>query len=55
MKTLTLEWIDVMRIVLVAAALVLLIFALAFLVHANLFANVGWHGLASVGWVTALG
>jgi hypothetical protein len=49
MKTLTLERIDVMRIVLVAAVITLLILALAFSIHTLLFASVGWHDLASVG------
>ena len=51
MKTLALEWIHVMKIVLVAAAITLLILALAFSVHAHLFASIGWHDLATVGWV----
>jgi hypothetical protein len=55
MKTLTLEWIHVMRIVLVAVALFLLFLVLAFLCHPHLFGSVGWHDLASVGWVTASG
>jgi len=55
MKTLTLEWIDVMRIVLVAAAITLLILVLAFSVYTHLFASVGWHDLASVGCVTTPG
>jgi hypothetical protein len=55
MKTLTLKWINVMGIALVAAILILLILALAFSVHTHLFASVGWRDLASIGWVTAPG
>ena len=55
MKTLALNWILIMRIALIAVALILLIFTLAILAHTQLFGSVGWHGLASVGWVTAPG
>ena len=40
-----------MKIVLVAAAITLLILALAFSVHAHLFASIGWHDLATAGLI----
>jgi hypothetical protein len=51
MKTVTLKWTNVAGIILLAAVLVLLFLATTWAVN-NLMASVGWHGLASVGWVT---
>lgn len=54
MKTFTLKWINVFGIILLATALVLLFLAMTWTVN-NLMASVGWHELASVGWVTTPG
>ena len=50
MNTFTLKWNNVADIILLAIVLVLLILAITWAVN-NLMASVGWHELASVGWV----
>jgi hypothetical protein len=50
MKIITLKWNDVAGIILLAAVLVLLFLAMSWAVT-QLMASVGWHALASVGWV----
>lgn len=50
MKTYTLKWINVVSLILLAIALILLFLAMTWAVN-NLMVSVGWHELASVGWV----
>jgi hypothetical protein len=51
MKTYTISWINLLGIILVVALATLLIFNLA-QAHQIPITSVGWHELASVGWVT---
>ena len=54
MKSFTLQWNDTVGLILFATALFFLFLAITWAVD-NLNASVGWHGLASVGWVTTAG
>jgi hypothetical protein len=54
MKTITLKWTNVTDIFLLVAVLVLLFLVMSWAVN-NLMPSVGWHELASVGWVTTPG
>jgi hypothetical protein len=54
MRTSTFKWINVLAIALFAAALILLIISLTSSAP-FLFGSVGWHEVASVGWVTVAG
>jgi hypothetical protein len=51
MKISTLKWINVLGVALLAVVLALVILTLTMRAE-TLFASVGWHELASVGWVT---
>ena len=51
MKTSTLKWVNVIGLILLAAALVLLLLS-HIMSTQTLFVSVGWHDLASVDWVS---
>jgi hypothetical protein len=51
MKTNTLKWINLPAILFAVALAILLIVAIAY-TQQVLMKSVGWHELASVGWVT---
>jgi hypothetical protein len=51
MKTSTLKWTNALGITLLIAILALVLLTLT-MQSQILFVSVGWHGVASVGWVT---
>jgi hypothetical protein len=50
MKIITLKWNNVTSIILLATVMILLFLAMSWAAN-QLMASVGWHELASVGWV----